>query len=86
MALGRGAGGVDQLRLHKPEDSLGRRVLAYVGFFVPALLYLVNNVLYLVGLGLGTPALLQAFVMSKVRTASIGHPASASYRSSRSPG
>ncbi|GAA6004444.1 uncharacterized protein JCM10292_007071 [Rhodotorula paludigena] len=66
-------GSIRQLDMHRAEDPLWRRALAYVGFFVPALLYLVNNVLYLVGLEMGPPALLQAFVMSKLPLTAVIH-------------
>ncbi|GAA6004447.1 uncharacterized protein JCM10292_007073 [Rhodotorula paludigena] len=62
-----------QLAVHQPDDSLMRRGLAYFAFFVPALLYLVNNILYFLGLSIGAPALLQAFVMSKLPLTAIVH-------------
>ncbi|GAA6004466.1 uncharacterized protein JCM10292_007084 [Rhodotorula paludigena] len=73
VAVARGSGGVRQLVLHKFGEPPLRKALGYIGFFVPALLYLVNNVLYLVGLHLGEPALLQAFVMSKLPLTAIVH-------------
>lgn len=64
VALARDRTQLSQLRLKQSSQD---DVLLYLGFMVPAALRQFNNLLVLGALNYGTPAVLQAFLVSKVR-------------------